>query len=128
LIPLFAGHGPFLVVVPSGDAVVAVLSTRSPGGAAGVCVVEPHLPDPLWLAVHAFFNWDLSYNTVSAVARSLFLSQLLSIFFELLHVCLRRNEVQFCLLHFCDVKVLVCDDDEHVNILSLLYAFCLYDL
>jgi hypothetical protein len=83
----FSGGGAFR------DAVVAVLSTRSPGGAAGVCVVEPHLPDPLWLAVHAFFNWDLSYNTVSAVARSLFLSQLLSIFFELLHVCLRRNEV-----------------------------------
>jgi hypothetical protein len=116
LIPFFAGHGPFVVVVPSGDGVVAVVSTRAPGGAAGIHVFELHLPDPLRHAVSAFFNCDLSYNTASAIARSLFLSQLLSIFLELLHVCLRKNEVQFCLLHFCDVKVLVCGDDERVNI------------
>jgi hypothetical protein len=116
LIPFFAGHGPFLVVVPSGDGVVAVVSTGAPGGAAGIRVFELHLPDPLRPDVPAFFNWDLSYNTASAIARSLFLSQLLSIFLELLHVCLRKNEDQFCLLHFCDVKVLVCGDDERVNI------------
>jgi hypothetical protein len=116
LIPFFAGHGPFLVVVPSGDAVVAVQSTGAPGGAAGTCFIELLLPDPLWPTAPALFNWDHSYNTASTVARSLFLSQLLSIFLELLHVCLHRNEVQFSLLHFCDVEVLVCGDDEHVNI------------
>jgi hypothetical protein len=75
LIPFFSGHSPFLVVVPSGDAVVAVLSTRAPGGDADVPIVELHLPDSLRLAARAFFNWDLSYNTASPIARSLFLSQ-----------------------------------------------------
>jgi hypothetical protein len=53
---IFAGHGPFLVVVLSGDVVVAVVSTGAPGGAAGIRVVELHLPDPLRPAVPAFFN------------------------------------------------------------------------
>jgi hypothetical protein len=74
LIPFFAGHGPFLVVVPSGDAVVAVLSTEAPGAATGVRVIELHLPDPQRPDVPAFFNWDLSYNTSSPITRSLFLS------------------------------------------------------
>jgi hypothetical protein len=116
LIPFFSGHGPFLVVVPSWDAVVLVLSTGAPAGAIGVLVFELHLPDPLRHAVSAFFNCDLSYNTASAIARSLFLSQLLSIFLEQLHVCLHRNEIRFCLLHCCDVKVLICGADECVNI------------
>jgi hypothetical protein len=92
---IFAGHGPFLVVVPSGDAPVAVVSTGAPGGATGIRVVELHLPDPLRPAVPAFFNWDISYNTASAIARSLFLAQLLSIFLELLRVCLRKMKFNF---------------------------------
>jgi hypothetical protein len=35
---------------------------------------------------------------------------------EMLHACLRRNEVRFCLLCCCDVKVLICGDHECVNI------------
>jgi hypothetical protein len=62
------------VVVLSGDAVVVVLSTVALAGAAGVCVTEHHLPDPLRPAAPAFFNWDLSYNTASPIVRSLFLS------------------------------------------------------
>jgi hypothetical protein len=54
-------------------------------GAAGVLVAELHLPDLLRPA-------DLSYNNASPIERSLFLSELLSIFLELLHVCLRRND------------------------------------
>jgi hypothetical protein len=48
-----------------------VLSTGAPSGAAGVRVIELHLPDPLWPPVPAFFNWDLSYNTASKVSISL---------------------------------------------------------
>jgi hypothetical protein len=116
LIPFFSGHGPFLAAVPSGDAVVAVLSIGVPAGAIGILVTELHLPDPLRHAAPAFFNWDLSYNNVFPIRRSLFLSQLLSIFLELLHVCLRRNEVRFCLLHCCDLKVLIYGDDKCANI------------
>jgi hypothetical protein len=66
LIPFFVGHGPFLVVVPSGDAVVVVvLSSGAPAGAANIRVAELHLLDPLRPAAPAFFNWDLSYNTAS---------------------------------------------------------------
>jgi hypothetical protein len=83
------------VVVPSGDVVVVVLSTGAPAGAIGVLVAKLN---------------------ASPIRRSLFLSHLLSIFIELLHVCLHRNEVRFCLLHCCDVKVLICGDDECVNI------------
>jgi hypothetical protein len=70
----FSGHGPFLVVVPFGGAVVAVLSTGAPAGAIGVLVTELHLPDPLRPAAPAFFIWDLSYNHASPIRRSLFLS------------------------------------------------------
>jgi hypothetical protein len=55
LIPFFSGHGPFLVVVPFGVAVVAVLFTGAPAGAIGVLVTELHLPDPLRHAAPAFF-------------------------------------------------------------------------
>jgi hypothetical protein len=88
-----------------------MLSTGAPAVAVGIRVVELHLLDPLWPAAPAFFNWDLSYNAGFPAGRSLFLSQLLSIFLELLHVCLRRNEVRFCLQNCCDVKVLISDDD-----------------
>jgi hypothetical protein len=47
-----------------------------------------------------FFSFSLSYSR----------------FLELLHVRLRSNEVWFCLLHCCDIHVLICGDDEHVYI------------
>jgi hypothetical protein len=65
LIPFFVGHGPFLAVVPSGDAVVVVLSSGAPAGAANIRVAELHLLDPVRPAAPAFFNWDISYNTAS---------------------------------------------------------------
>jgi hypothetical protein len=89
---------------------------------SSICRIQYGLLPP------AFFNWDLSYNTASLIGRSLFLSQLLPVFLELLHVCLRRNKVRFCLLHCCDVKVLICGDDERVYIYFLLYMFCSNDL
>jgi hypothetical protein len=111
LTPFFSGHGSILVVVPSGDAVVAALSTGAPAVAVGIRLAELHLLDPLRHAAPTFFNWDHSYNTAFPIERSRFLSQLLSNFLELLHVCLHINEVQFSLQNCYDVKVLICDDD-----------------
>jgi hypothetical protein len=44
-------------------------------------------------------------------------------FLELLRVCLHRNEVRFCLLHCCDVKVVVYGDDKCSNIYVFLLVW-----
>jgi hypothetical protein len=88
LIPLLSGHCPFLVVVPSGDAVVAVLSTGALAGSVGVRVAEIHYSLlPLPSSIGPFLQHQVPHRKVS------FVSQLFSVFLELLHVCLSRNEI-----------------------------------
>jgi hypothetical protein len=80
MIPFFSGHGPFLVVVPSGDAVLVVLPASL--SLTSTCRIDTTACFPFLLQLGPLLQHRVPRCN--------------SIFLELLHVCLRWNEVRFC--------------------------------
>jgi hypothetical protein len=114
----FSGHGPFLVAVPSGEALVAVLPVSL--SLSSTCWIHygllplpsstgtsPTTPRPQ----SEGFSFVLSYSLFS-----LNCSMYVSV------------ETRYYFCSCCDVKVLISGDDIPVNIYFLLYVFCWNDL